>query len=181
MKRINSSIFTDWCIIELEKFEDDRGFFCESYNKEKFSKLGINYDFVQDNHSKSCKNVIRGLHFQSTPGQAKLVRCTKGIIWDVAVDMRPNSPTFKSYASILLENNYTMVMIPPGFAHGFSVLTDEAEVQYKCSSLYNPKTECGFKYNDPDIGIDWKIDNPIVSDRDLKNLSFKEICKELGI
>jgi len=166
-------------IVQLETFYDDRGFFCESYNKEKLGKLGIIYDFVQDNHSYSKKNVIRGLHFQSSPGQAKLIRCTRGRILDVAVDIRPDSPTFKKSFSIeLSSDNNKMLMIPAGFAHGFAAL-EESEVQYKCSSTYNSKTEKSICFNDSEFSIDWMVANPIISDRDRTAPSFKEVLCQL--
>ncbi len=165
----------DLYVIHLDTYEDSRGSFCESYNQNKFKQLGFDYSFVQDNHSKSLKNVVRGLHFQTSPGQAKLIRCTRGLIWDVAVDIRPSSPTYKQWYGIeLSENNNQMLMIPAGFAHGFSAL-EHAEVQYKCSSVYNSTTEAGFTFDDKEIGVDWRVKSPIISDRDLQCKTFKEI------
>ncbi len=157
-------------IIEPNCFGDDRGFFMESYSKSEFSKNGINIEFVQDNHSRSTKGVLRGLHFQRPPfAQDKLVRVTKGEVLDVVVDLRKDSPTFGQYESILLsDENKKMFFIPKGFAHGFLVLSDIADFQYKCSEFYNKESEGGLLWNDPEIGIDWeKLDiNYILSDKD---------------
>ena len=144
-------------IIQPSVFGDDRGFFMETYSEKVFAENGIDVKFVQDNHSRSSKGVLRGLHFQKPPfAQDKLVRCTRGEVLDVAVDIRPNSLTFGQYESVLLsEENKTMFFIPKGFAHGFLVLSDIAEFQYKCSNFYNKESEGGVLYNDPTIGIDW--------------------------
>ena len=144
-------------IIQPSVFGDDRGFFMETYSEKVFAENGIDVKFVQDNHSRSSKGVLRGLHFQKPPfAQDKLVRCTRGEVLDVAVDIRPNSLTFGQYQSVLLtEENKTMFFIPKGFAHGFLVLSDIAEFQYKCSNFYNKESEGGVLYNDPTIGIDW--------------------------
>ncbi|MCL2100912.1 MAG: dTDP-4-dehydrorhamnose 3,5-epimerase [Fibromonadales bacterium] len=155
-------------IIEPSVYPDSRGWFYESYNAEKFKAFGIDTIFVQDNHSRSVKNTLRGLHYQKKPGQVKLVRCTLGKIWDVAVDIRKDSPTFgKWFALELSEENKKFLYIPIGFAHGFCVLSDVAEVQYKCSSVYNGAEEAGFAWNSPNIGIKWPVSEPILSQRDL--------------
>lgn len=155
-------------IIQPSAFGDDRGFFMESYSKKDFADNGINVEFVQDNHSRSTKGVLRGLHFQKPPfAQDKLIRCTQGKVLDVAVDIRPNSPTFAQYESVLLsEENKTMFFIPKGFAHGFLVLSDIADFQYKCSNFYNKESEGGIIYNDPEINIDWPPTPYILSDKD---------------
>jgi dTDP-4-dehydrorhamnose 3,5-epimerase len=157
-------------IIEPSVFADDRGFFMETYNKKVFTENGIDVEFVQDNHSQSTKGVLRGLHFQKAPyAQDKLIRCTRGEVFDVAVDLRPNSPTFGQYESVLLsESNKTMFFIPKGFAHGFLVMSDVADFQYKCSNLYNKESEGGLLWNDPKIAIDWpKLDvDYILSEKD---------------
>ena len=159
-------------IIEPSVFTDDRGFFMESYSKKVFTKNGIDVEFVQDNHSRSTKGVLRGLHFQKPPfAQDKLIRCTKGEVLDVAVDIRSHSPTFGQYESVLLsEENKKMFFIPKGFAHGFLVLSDIADFQYKCSNFYNKESEGGLLWNDPEIKIDWSIggyqDLPILSEKD---------------
>lgn len=179
MKKLETPL-KDLYVIELDRIEDSRGFFCESYNQQKFEKLGFNYTFVQDNHSKSSYGVVRGLHFQTTPGQAKLVRCTRGSVWDVVVDVRPSSPTYKKWFGIeLTEENNKMLMVPVGFAHGFATLSETAEFQYKCSAVYNPETEAEFKFDDTEIGVDWKVDNPIISKRDSGAPTFKEIEHKL--
>lgn len=148
-------------------FRDERGFFLETFRQSHFEDAGVDVTFVQDNHSRSQKGTLRGLHFQSTPGQAKLIRCTQGKIWDVAVDIRMGSPTFGKYhAAELTDENHHQLFIPIGFAHGFLVLSEFAEVQYKCSSYYDGGTEMGIMWNDPEINIPWPIDNPILSERD---------------
>jgi len=159
----------DVIIIQPSVFGDDRGFFMETYSEKVFAENGIDVKFVQDNHSRSTKNVLRGLHFQKPPfAQDKLVRCTRGEVLDVAVDIRANSPTFGQYESVLLsEENKTMFFIPKGFAHGFLVLSDIADFQYKCSNFYNKDSECGLIYNDPDINIDWPNKTDLIlSDKD---------------
>ena len=136
-------------LIKTRIFRDGRGWFTESYNRETFRKAGIDATFVQDNHSHSARLTLRGLHFQTRPGQAKLVRCTAGAVWDVAVDIRPSSPTFGShFGAELSADEGLQIFIPVGFAHGFLVLSDAAEVQYKCSNLYDPATESGIAWNE---------------------------------
>ena len=159
----------DVILIKPKVFGDNRGFFMESYKKSEFTNNGITLDFPQDNHSKSAKGVLRGLHFQRAPyEQAKIVRCAKGRIYDVAVDIRPASQTFKQYVKVeLSEENHYMLYIPKGFAHGFVALTDEVELLYKASSEYCPEADAGIAWNDPEINIDWEIDfEPILSDKD---------------
>jgi dTDP-4-dehydrorhamnose 3,5-epimerase len=169
-------------IIQPSIFSDERGFFMESYSKKVFSENGINIEFVQDNHSRSTKGVLRGLHFQKPPfAQDKLVRCTKGEVLDVAVDIRKNSPTFGQYESILLtEENKIILFIPKGFAHGFLVLSDIADFQYKCSNFYNKESEGGLLYNDPSLNIDWPKMDLILSDKDKLWPTLAEI-KNLNI
>jgi len=159
----------DVILIKPKVFGDNRGFFMESYKKSEFVSNGITSDFPQDNHSKSTKGVLRGLHFQKAPHeQAKIVRCSKGKIYDVAVDIRPSSPTFKQYVKVeLSEENHHILYIPKGFAHGFVALTDEVELLYKASSEYCPLADAGIIWNDPEINIDWEIDfEPILSEKD---------------
>ena len=159
-------------------FNDDRGFFLEGYKKSDFAANGIDVEFNQDNHSKSTKGVLRGLHYQAAPkGQAKLVRCTRGEILDVAVDIRKNSPTFgKWVAEKLTEENKHMLFIPEGFAHGFVVLSDEAELLYKASNEFSKEHDRGVLWNDPDINIDWGIDfEPILSEKDKVQPRLKDI------
>lgn len=170
MKIINTDIEGVY-IIEPKVFGDHRGWFMETYSKEKLAEQGVNADFVQDNHSFSAKKgTVRGLHFQINPmAQAKLVRCTKGKILDVAVDIRVGSPTYKKWVAVeLSEENKRQFFIPKGFAHGFVTLTDNVEVQYKVDEYYSPENDRSIRYDDPDIGVDWGIDNPILSDKDIK-------------
>lgn len=168
-------------LIKPKIFGDNRGFFMESYKKSDFVANGINVDFVQDNHSKSSKGVLRGLHYQAKPhAQAKLIKCVKGEIYDIAVDIRPNSPTFSKYIKVKLsEENKEMLFIPEGFAHGFVVLTNEAELIYKTNAEYNAKNDRGILWNDKDININWEIDfEPILSEKDKNQPTLKEINKE---
>lgn len=162
-------------------FNDDRGFFLETFKKSDFIANGIDVEFNQDNHSKSSKGVLRGLHYQIVPkSQAKLVRCIKGEIFDVAVDLRKDSPTFKQWVGeILTEENKHMIYIPEGFAHGFVVLSDTAEILYKVSNEYSKEHDRGIRWNDPEINVDWGIDFiPCLSEKDKNQPFFKEV-KEL--
>jgi dTDP-4-dehydrorhamnose 3,5-epimerase len=171
-------------IVRPKVFRDTRGFFVESYNRETFAKAGITTEFVQDNHSKSSHGTLRGLHFQTTPGQVKMIRCTVGKIWDVAVDIRTDSPTFgKFFGMELTPDEATMLYIPVGFAHGFLVLSEIAEVQYKCSSVYNPATETGLAWDDPDLNVSWPVDGMevLLSERDKNNPSFAAWKQANGI
>ena len=168
-------------LVKPKVFGDNRGFFMESYKKSDFIKNGIDVEFNQDNHSKSTAHVLRGLHYQAKPfAQAKLVRCSKGRIYDVAVDIRPNSATFGKYVKVeLSEENKQMLFIPEGFAHGFVVLSDEAELLYKASGEYAPQADRGVLWNDKDININWEIDfQPILSEKDKIQPTLKEINKE---
>lgn len=171
----------DVILVKPQVFGDNRGFFMETYKKSDFSANGIEVDFNQDNHSKSSAKVLRGLHYQAKPyGQAKLVRCISGKIYDVAVDIRPNSKTFGQYVKVeLSEENKNMLYIPEGFAHGFVVLSNEAELCYKASGEYNRDSDRGVLWNDNDINIDWEIDfEPILSEKDKVQPKLKEINKE---
>ncbi len=174
MEVIKTSI-PDVLILKPKVFEDDRGYFFESYNKEKFLQHGLDQNFVQDNESKSVKNVVRGLHFQSPPfAQGKLVRVMKGAVLDVAVDLRRNSPTYGQWTSVeLTEDNKWMYWVPPGFAHGFATLEDDTVFFYKCTNVYNKASEGSIRWNDPDLGVDWKLENPILSEKDQKAPLFK--------
>ncbi len=168
-------------IIEPDVFGDNRGFFMESWNKKKMEEAGLFYDFVQDNHSKSTvKGTIRGIHFQKgDKAQAKLVRCIKGVVLDVAVDLRKNSPTFKQWVGVELSaENKKQLLIPRGFGHGFVTLTDDVEFLYKADNYYAPEADAGIRWNDPDIGVEWGIENTILSEKDKKNPFLKD-CKEL--
>ena len=173
--KINKTFIEDLLIIESQLFKDERGFFYESYNK---NNLDINIVFVQDNESKSYKGVIRGLHFQAPPfEQTKLVRCVSGNILDVAVDLRTNSKTYgKSFSIELSSENNKQLFVPKGFAHGFQVLSEIAIVSYKVDNYYNPDSDSGLIWNDKDLSIDWNLDlKPILSKKDLKLISFKEL------
>ena len=162
-------------IIKPDVFKDERGYFFESYNKERFAKAGLMMDFVQDNESKSSKGVLRGLHFQKPPyAQGKLVRVVKGSVMDVAVDLRKDSPTYGKWESVILsEDNKLQFWIPEGFAHGFVTLEDETVFNYKCTNIYNKESEGSILWNDPDININWNIDNPILSEKDKISPLFK--------
>ena len=164
-------------IIDPKVFGDNRGYFMETYNENEFKTNGLNYVFVQDNQSKSKKGVLRGLHFQKTHPQAKLVRVLEGEVYDVAVDLRKNSPTYGKYVGVVLSGeNKRQFMIPRGFAHGFVVLSETATFTYKCDDFYHPEDEGGLMYNDPDIGIEWpQIDGEILlSEKDKKHPLLKE-------
>lgn len=163
-------------VIKPTVFGDDRGFFMETFQKEEFAAAGIDREFVQDNHSKSSKGVLRGLHFQTENTQGKLVRVIKGEVYDVAVDCRPSSETFGKWFGVTLSReNKMQFYVPEGFAHGFLVLSDEAEFVYKCTDLYNPSAEGGIPYDDEDIGIIWpEIDCPVkLSEKDKLHTPFK--------
>lgn len=164
-------------IIDPDCYGDHRGWFMETYNEAKMKENGIDVVFVQDNHSKSLvKGTLRGLHFQNSPmAQTKLVRCTKGVMLDVAVDLRKDSPTYKKWFSIeLTEENKKQLFIPQGFAHGFLTLSDDVEVQYKVDSLYSKEHDRGIRYNDPEIGIDWGDIDPVLSEKDLNAPMLKD-------
>jgi len=161
-------------LIEPDVFGDHRGWFMESWSYEKLKKLGIDAHFVQDNHSFTAKkDTLRGLHFQIDPmAQAKLVRCTAGAVLDVAVDLRKGSPTYKKWVSVILSAaNKLQLFIPRGFAHGFLTLTDNVEFEYKCDNPYSKEHDRSIRFDDPEIGVDWKIDDPILSEKD-RNAPF---------
>jgi len=160
-------------LIRPTVFGDERGFFLETYSAPRYAAAGIQVTFVQDNHSRSVKGTLRGLHYQSQPGQAKLVRVSRGRIWDVAVDIRPESPTFGRWHAVELDDQKNeQLFVPVGFAHGFCVLSDFAEVQYKVSSPYDAKTELALDYADPDLKVAWPISSPLLSARDQTAESF---------
>ena len=164
-------------IIEPDVYEDDRGFFMETFHDERYRKLlGINLDFVQDNISRSSKNVLRGMHFQKNYPQGKIVSASRGEILDVVVDLRKGSPTYGTWESFRLsEKNKLQVWIPPGFAHGFLVVSDSADIDYKCTEYYHPEDELCLMWNDPEVAIDWTINDPILSEKDKKGLSLKDL------
>jgi len=158
-------------VIEPDVFGDQRGFFKETYQLERYREIGIDLSFVQDNLSRSTKGVLRGVHFQNKHPQGKLVSCPRGAVYDVAVDVDPKSSTYAQYVGLELSgDNHKQLWIPPGYAHGFCVLTDIADFFYKCTDFYYPEDESGFIWNDPEVNIKWPIQQPILSERD-KNLS----------
>lgn len=170
-------------VIEPKVFGDNRGYFMETYNENEFKANGLDYIFVQDNQSKSKKGVLRGLHFQKTHPQAKLVRVLEGEVLDVAVDLRKGSETYGKWVGVILsEENKKMFMIPRGFAHGFVVLSDTATFAYKCDEFYHPEDEGGIAWNDPDIDIDWKYQGePLLSEKDKKHPTLKESKMEFDL
>ena len=168
-------------VVELRPkiFRDPRGFFLETYHREKFAELGITADFVQDNHSRSSRGTLRGLHYQLPHAQGKLCRVIEGEVLDVAVDIRLGSPTFGKWTSVVLSADHSnMIYVPAGFAHGFLTLSESAQFLYKCSDVYAPKDEHGIAWNDPDINIAWGIDNPLVSEKDARYTKLSEMPRE---
>lgn len=170
-------------VIDVKTYGDQRGYFMETYKEDDFWNAGLNYHFVQDNQSSSRKGVLRGLHFQKTLPQAKLVRVLKGEVFDVAVDLRKGSETYGQWIGVLLsEGNHRQFMIPRGFAHGFVVVSDQAEFAYKCDEKYHPEDEGGLLWNDPDIKIEWpQVGSIILSDKDKKNPTLAECRMEFDL
>jgi len=167
-------------VFEPKVFGDKRGFFLETYRQDLFSDAGIDQPFVQHNHSRSTKGVLRGMHYQLMQKQGKLVRVTSGAVFDVAVDVRVGSPSFSQwYGAILDDDSMRMMYVPPGFAHGFVVLSDSADFSYKCTDYYHPESEQGILWNDPDVGIEWPTDDVTLSPKDTKNSLLKKQPKEL--
>ena len=163
-------------IIEPKVFSDSRGFFKETFQAERYREAGIEYTFVQDNYSRSQKGVLRGLHCQITKPQGKLVSCPKGAVFDVAVDIDPESTTYGQYVGVeLTEDNHKQLWVPPGYAHGFCVLSETADFQYKCTDYYDPSDEGGVIWNDPDVAIEWPITHPSLSNKDMLLPSLKEL------
>ena len=180
--QLKPTTLKDCFIIEPRVFKDSRGFFFESFNKDKFKDLaGFYNEFIQDNLAFSTQGVVRGLHFQKgDAAQAKLVSCIKGRIIDVAVDLRPDSPTFRQHFAVeLTEENHWQLYVPRGFAHGYSVLSETALVQYKVDNVYAPQAEGGIIFNDPSLAIDWKVESPIVSDKDLILTTLDEYLQSI--
>ena len=180
--RLVETKIKDVYIIEPDVFGDHRGFFMESYNKEKFEKLGLKFDLIQDNHSLSVEpGVIRGLHFQKDPkAQTKIVRVLTGAIYDVVVDLRRDSPTFGEWVGVhLSEENKFQLVVPKGFAHGFCTILPNTQVFYKVDEYYSQEHDSGILWNDPDLGIDWPTTDPILSDKDRKQPTFKEFVRQL--
>jgi len=163
-------------VIEPKVFGDSRGFFMETYQSIRYKEAGIILDFVQDNHSRSAKGVLRGLHYQTQHAQGKLVHVTKGIVFDVAVDIRKDSPTFgQHYSHILSDENHRQMYIPPGFAHGFCVLSDIADFVYKCTAYYHPEYERSVLWNDPEIGIEWPLSDVALSEKDKNGIPISKL------
>jgi len=167
-------------LVEPHAFEDERGFFLERYNQKVFQSHGIDIDFVQDNHSQSAKHVLRGLHFQVPPfAQDKLVWVVRGEVFDVAVDLRRDSPTFGKWQGVTLsEDNRRMLLIPRGFAHGFVTLSERADFCYKTSHFYSQDHDCGLIWNDADVGVDWPVENPILSGKDQRHPTLQKLLNE---
>jgi len=177
--RIETEI-PDLVLLEATAHGDERGFLLESFREELWAEHGVTGPFVQENHSRSSGGILRGLHFQLRPGQAKLVRCVRGAIWDVAVDLRRDSPTFKRWEGVLLsDENHRQLFVPVGFGHGFCVMSEVADVAYKLTSTYDPDTEAGVKWDDPEIGVEWPIQHPQLSDRDQLAPTLAEVQNEL--
>ncbi len=169
-------------LVRPKVFRDTRGFFLESYSAPRYSAAGMKETWVQDNHSRSVQNTLRGLHYQSSPGQAKLLRVSHGLIFDVLVDIRQGSPTFGKWHGLHIDAEaHAQVYIPIGFAHGFCVLSDFAEVQYKVSSPYDGATECAIRWNDPELGVVWPVSEPVLSARDQVSESFAAFRGRLGV
>ena len=179
--KATATAIADVLILEPRVFGDERGFFFESWNQREFARLGLPTNFVQDNHSKSARGILRGLHYQTQQVQGKLVRVVAGEVFDVAVDMRRDSPTLGRWAGALLSaGNRRMMWIPPGFAHGFYVTTESAEFVYKCTDFYAPEHEVSMRWDDPAIGIDWPLVDgkpPVLSAKDAAGISFAEAPK----
>ena len=173
--RIDSKHLNGIVVLAPEVFQDDRGFFMETYRTDQFKELGLPTGFVQDNHSRSSKNVLRGLHFQWEPPMGKLMHVTLGTAFLVAVDIRKNSPTFgKWYGAEVSAENKKIIWAPAGFARGFCVLSEFAEIQYKCTGIYSNKAESGILWNDPAIGIEWPVKEPILSGKDATAQTLKQ-------
>lgn len=162
-------------LVEPDVFRDPRGFFLETYHKDKYAVGGVPADFVQDNHSRSARHTLRGLHLQTRKPQGKLVRVLQGEIFDVAVDIRPESPTFKTWVSFELSaDNFRQLYVPPGYAHGFLVISETAEVEYKCTDFYDPGGELGIRWNDAELRIEWPVQHPLLSGKDAALPSLRE-------
>ncbi len=167
-------------LITPRVFDDPRGYFMETFNARDYREAGLAHEYVQDNHSRSVRGVLRGLHYQYPTWQGKLVRVVSGEVFDVAVDIRRNSPTYARWFGVTLSaQNKKLLYIPPGFAHGFCVTSDAADVLYKCTALYSPAEDRCVLWNDPEIGVDWPLDNPLVSERDQKGARLANIGIEL--
>ena len=180
--RLTPTRIKDVLLAEPDVFKDHRGFFLESYHGRKYAEAGLKASFVQDNHSRSAKGILRGLHAQLMKPQGKLIRVVEGEVFDVAVDARPDSPTFGQWVGELLSaDNFLQLYIPPGFLHGFCVTSSFAEVEYKCTDYYDPSDEIGVKWDDPDLKIQWPFSDPVLSEKDKKLPGFKDIRESLEL
>jgi dTDP-4-dehydrorhamnose 3,5-epimerase len=167
-------------LIEPQVNRDERGFMGETFRLPDWRRLGVDPEFVQESHSRSVRGTLRGLHFQTSPGQAKLVRCPRGRIWDVAVDLRRDSPTYGRWEAYELDDErHHQLFVPIGFAHGFCVLSEVADMSYLLSSVYDPATEAGIAWDDPEVGVDWPVSDPLLSERDQAAPTLSEIADEL--
>jgi dTDP-4-dehydrorhamnose 3,5-epimerase len=167
-------------LLEPTVHGDDRGFMVETYRRDLWAEHGVGVEFVQHNHSRSAKGTLRGLHFQTEPGQAKLVRCPRGRVFDVAVDLRRDSPSFGQWEGHVLDDEtHRQVYVPVGFGHGFAVLSEVADVAYLCSSTYDPATESGIAWDDPDVGVEWPVEEPLLSERDRRAPTLAEVGEAL--
>lgn len=163
-------------LVEPQVHGDERGFFLETFSREHWRELGVEAEFVQQNHSRSARGTLRGIHFQTEPGQAKLLRCARGEILDVAVDLRRGSPTYGQWEAHVLDDvRHHQLFVPIGFGHGFAVLSEVADVCYQVSSYYDPLTEAGIAWDDPDLGIDWRVAEPLLSERDKQAPTLAEV------
>lgn len=181
MKFINTKL-PGVIVIEPDVHRDPRGFFLETYHRKKYAEGGIPGPFVQDNHSKSTRGILRGLHAQVARPQGKLIRVLQGEVFDVAVDIRKGSPTFAQWVGqTLSSDNFKQIYVPPGFAHGFAVISDSAEVEYKCTELYDPSDELRLIWNDPQINIQWPIKDPILSEKDLAGQTLQALANHLPL
>lgn len=180
MARVLETRLDGVLLIEPQVHGDERGFFLETFSRDLWRELGVDADFVQQNHSRSSRGTLRGIHFQTEPGQAKLLRCARGEILDVAVDLRRGSPTFGQWEAHVLDDvNHHQLFVPIGFGHGFAVLSEVADVCYQVSSYYDPVTESGIAWDDPEIGIDWRVAEPLLSDRDRNAPTLAEVAETL--
>jgi dTDP-4-dehydrorhamnose 3,5-epimerase len=167
-------------LVEPEVYGDERGFFVETFSREAWAELGVDTEFVQHNQSRSRQGTLRGIHFQTRPGQAKLMRCARGEILDVVVDLRRGSPTYGQWESHVLDDvKHRQLFVPVGFGHGFAVLSEEADVCYQVSSYYDPATEAGIAWDDPDVAVDWQVADPLLSERDKQAPRLAELRDEL--
>jgi dTDP-4-dehydrorhamnose 3,5-epimerase len=179
VSRIQTEI-PDLVLLEATAHGDERGFLLESFRADLWAEHGVSGPFVQENHSRSARGILRGLHFQTRPGQGKLVRCVRGAIWDVAVDLRRDSPTYRRWEGVeLTDENHRQLFVPVGFGHGFCVMSDVADVAYKLTSVYDPATEAGVRWDDPDLGVEWPIADPKLSERDKSAPSLAEVEEDL--